>query len=209
MDGSPDALLRLFVAIELPQAWKDALAELSAELRERLSRDATGQAIKVRWVKPEAFHLTLKFLGETPAARLPAIETALQNASLVIGFRLALGRIGSFSDRRGPRVIWASIGEPEADGSLRLFKLVEQIETWLEWAGVPRQRKLQTPHLTLARLPDRLTPEQARHLAALTELQPPGLAPFTVESISLMLSRLGQGGAVHECLQRFPLQPPA
>ncbi len=63
--------IRTFIAIDLPPNVKAALADVAATLGGRVSRGT------VRWVRPEQMHLTLRFLGDTPADRLPALAAAL------------------------------------------------------------------------------------------------------------------------------------
>ena len=68
-----DERLRLFVAIDLPEDVRESLGRLQSDLRRH---DLPG----LRWTRPEGVHLTLKFLGETPASSLAAIEGALARA---------------------------------------------------------------------------------------------------------------------------------
>src|SRR3972149_2139019 len=92
-----DERLRLFVAIDLPEDVRESLGRLQNDLRRH-------DLPSLRWTRPEGVHITLKFLGETPASSLPAIEAALARA--VRGaqpFRLVLGAPGAFGNRRGRR----------------------------------------------------------------------------------------------------------
>ena len=192
--------LRLFVAVELPETWRQALGASQERLRARLAAD--GSELRLRFVRPESVHLTLKFLGETPSGRLGAIESALSLAvAEAPNVRLELGRIGSFSDRRAPRVVWAGVG-----GDTRAFALLaERIETRLAAAGFGRERRGFQPHLTLARLPETLSAAQRAYVAqASGEGSIAAPEPFVVEQVSLMRSRLGPGGARYECIARFP-----
>ncbi len=195
---------RLFVAIDLPDEWKQGLSELQDAMRAALTPafGNDGGAPRLRWTRPEGIHLTLKFLGETPAARVPAIDAALASAVPdAPGFTLGLGRAGSFSDRRAPRVILATLsGETEP---LRL--LAERIDTWLASAGFQRERRSFQPHLTLARLPNDLSQPVRQRIADLTNAVPlPQLDAFRVERVILMRSYLGPGGARYEHVATFP-----
>src|SRR3970040_1317703 len=108
-----DERLRLFVAIDLPEYVRESLGRLQAGLRRH---DLPG----LRWTRPEGVHLTLKFLGGTPATSLAAIEGALARAVRgIASFRLALGAPGTFGGRRGPRVLWVDV-EGELQPLLRL-----------------------------------------------------------------------------------------
>ena len=66
---APEPTFRLFIALQLPDAWKDALARLQDEMRAAL-HERFGDSVRPRWVRPEGIHLTLKFLGATPASGL-------------------------------------------------------------------------------------------------------------------------------------------
>jgi len=192
---APAAELRLFVAIELPQAVLDTLRRLQSELRARGLE-------QLRWVRPDGIHLTLKFLGETPAARVPAIAQALEQAAEgVPPHELSLGALGAFGSRHNPRVLWVDLA-----GDLEpLRRLQERIEKSLAQIGFPKEARPFSAHLTLARVP----PETARGLAgrlaeAVQGLQaPPGRVP--VREVSLMRSQLGPGRAVYTCLHSVPL----
>ncbi len=190
-DGSADAALRLFVAFELPDAWKEALAAYQEGLQRRL--DGSGGSLRVRFVRPKGIHLTLKFLGETSSDRLAAVEAALALAVPALPrFSISIGRVGSFSDRRAPRIVWAGI-EGET-GALAL--LAERVETQLAVAGFQRDRRAFQPHLTLARLPQALTAAQREIAARVSaEVALPRTPPLTVQQVSLMRSQLGPGGA--------------
>ncbi len=72
----PDGkLLRLFVAVDIPNDVREALSRLHTDLK-RLDLS------RLRWVRPESVHLTLKFLGDTPAEKVPAIEEALSSSGV-------------------------------------------------------------------------------------------------------------------------------
>ncbi len=195
MTAGPGEPLRLFVAVELSQPVREALAELQAQLRHR-------QLDSLRWVRPEGIHLTLKFLGETPSDRLPVIHEALaESVKGVPPHRLSLGSLGTFGSRRGPQVVWVDL-----EGDLEFLGLLRQrVEQALTAAGFARERRGFAPHLTLARV----RPESARGLApriaeALPVVQVPR-AELEVRELSLMRSTLQTGGAVYQRLSAFAL----
>ena len=204
MTGEDQGRLRLFVAIELPETWLTALGELQDGMKAALAADAQTAGVRLRWVRPEGIHLTLKFIGEVAPARLEPIR---EHLALAVpeppAIPLSLGGTGSFQDRRAPRVIWAGVESPQAESMRRL---AEAIETWLTAAGVPRQRRGFAAHLTLARLPNDLPDDIRRRIAQVTNsVEAPGPAPFTVDGVSLMRSHLGPGGARYERLGRWPV----
>ena len=191
-----EATLRLFVACELPPEMKTALASLQEALRKK-------GAPRVRWVRPEGIHLTLKFLGAVPQENVAAIRDAL--APTVQGIpplALSLADVGTFGDRRGPRVLWVGM-----QGDLEpLGRLQQRVDKALEPLGFPPERRAFSPHLTLARVPDRMGRDERQPLRELAKATPVPSAPaVTIRELSLMRSILGPGGAVYERLAAFPL----
>ncbi|MDE3096806.1 MAG: RNA 2',3'-cyclic phosphodiesterase [Chloroflexota bacterium] len=191
--------MRLFVAIELPDEVRRALAATVAALsRTGMSGDA------VRWVRPDGVHVTLKFLGATPEARLPAVEGALRAAAAAgRPFRLQLAGVGSFGGARNLRVVWAGVaGEVDA-----LAALAARVDGALAPLGFPAEQRPFAAHLTLGRVRDG-TPPAARAgiFAALEALPPPPALPIPVDRVSLVRSTLGPGGASYRALAIFPLQ---
>jgi 2'-5' RNA ligase len=194
--------LRLFVAIELSPAWLEALAEAQRRLR-RLVEGAGGP--RLRYVRPEGIHLTLKFLGSVPESRLAAVTVALDAAtSDWAPISLVMGRPGAFPQSGSPRVLWAGVEGASAADRERLQRLAERVEARLAAAGFPREDRFQ-PHLTLARVPDDTGRDQRAFIAAaVARLAAPRPAPLRVDHISLMQSHLGPGGARYERLAAFP-----
>ncbi len=191
-----ESTLRLFVACELPSEMKAALASLQDALRKK-------GAPRVRWVRPEGIHLTLKFLGAVPREKVAAICEAL--APTVQGIpplALSLAEVGTFGDRRGPRVVWVG-----TQGDLEpLARLQQRVERALEPLGFPPERRAFSPHLTLARVPDRMGSEERHTLKELVKtVEAPPAAAVTIGELSLMRSILGPGGAVYERVAAFPL----
>jgi 2'-5' RNA ligase len=123
----PDEILRTFIAIELDEPLHIALRSV----QEKLKRQTPPGSVK--WVGPDGIHLTLKFLGDTPASRVREIEDALQAACAGIGpFEFSVEGRGCFPNFRQPRVIWVAVREKS--GSLaRLQAAVER--TVVPWGG--------------------------------------------------------------------------
>ena len=194
MEREPERL-RLFVAIDLPEDVRESLGRLQDDLRRH---DLSG----LRWTRPEGVHLTLKFLGETPATSLPAIEGALDRAVRgVPSFRLALGTPGTFGGRRGPRVLWVDV-----EGELQpLQRLQAAVERELVAAGFAPEERGFSPHLTLARVPQPPRPGLAERVARALEAVAAARGEFEARELVLMRSRLQPGGAVYSRVAAFPL----
>jgi RNA 2',3'-cyclic 3'-phosphodiesterase len=131
--------MRLFVALDLPDAVRRALGELIAQLIPN-SRSA-------RWVRPESMHVTLKFLGNVDAQKLDAICAVLATIHSAQPVQLHFRGIGFFPNERRPRVIWSGI-----EATPNLFELAAAMEQALEPLGFARESPAFVPHLTLARL---------------------------------------------------------
>lgn len=186
-----EAGLRLFVAIELPEAWTAAVAQTQMLLRRR-GLDS------LRWVRPEGVHLTVKFLGSVAAARVDELLVALRQAATVCGpFTLRLGGLGSFGPPARPRVVWAGV----RGDLVALTRLWQAVEASFEPLGFPTERDRFSPHLTLARVPDQ-TPRQvvASITAVLGQVPIAESEPMVVRELALIRSHLGPGGARYERL---------
>ncbi|MEO6198081.1 MAG: RNA 2',3'-cyclic phosphodiesterase, partial [Dehalococcoidia bacterium] len=183
--------------IELPS---EVLSTLT-QLQHQLQRDPT--LARLRWVRPEGIHLTLKFLGETPATQQPVIEAALRKAIQGVSpFQLALGHLGAFGSKQSPRVLWIDI----AGDTDPLAQLQQQVEAHISPIGFPRETRRFSPHLTLARVPQEHARAVAPALAAAIHPVPVPTATMPVREVSLMQSDLRPGGAVYTRLFDAPLR---
>ena len=137
-------LVRCFVCVEVGEA-----------VRKRLASWVAGfghLAPQVRWVKENAFHITLKFCGEIPYSMLYKLESALEHGFSLKKLRpfvLELSGIGAFPGFRRPRVLWAGVGG-EDDQIQRIAAVVERAGIA---AGLAPERRSFHPHVTIARIP--------------------------------------------------------
>ncbi len=174
--------IRAFIAIELPAEVKQALGDVAAALAAGLPRGA------VRWVRAEQMHLTLRFLGDTPAGRLPALAAALDDvAGRRAPFALRLSGVGCFPNARRPRVVWVGLGGEEA----ALAALVADLNAALGALGLPPEDKPFRPHLTLGRVKDERAAQEIDWSAAVPALNVP------VAAIRLIESQLRPDGPVY------------
>lgn len=188
---------RLFIAVELSDEVLTLVAEVGATLRRREG----GRG--VRWVDARTVHLTLKFIGAFPHARIPALETALAEvAAAHRPFDLVTGALGGFGSPARLRVIWLAV-----DGEVALCAaLATALDQATARFGVERATRPLAPHLTLARLGNDAPPALRRRVSALcASVAPPAAVSFRVARFSLMQSWLLPGGARHEAVRRFEL----
>lgn len=190
-------VLRTFIAIELDDTVRAALGMVQDELKLRIPRGS------VRWVDPASIHLTLKFLGETPAARLPEIEMALRAACASFSpLDLIVEGRGCFPNFRRPNVIWVAIRDR---GNL-LARLQQSVEKHIAPLGWPIEKRPFRPHLTLGRVNRDLRPgDRVAIGAAVEEFEVEQIATIHVASVSLMRSDLQPSGAVYTRLFEVPL----
>jgi RNA 2',3'-cyclic 3'-phosphodiesterase len=183
--GSSRDARRLFVALELPPAVRDALVAF---------REAAADPDVWRPLPPDALHLTLAFLGRRPAGDVATIDAVLHEAAgpaprLVLNGAVLL-------PPRGARVLCAALADP--DGTLAALQT--RVSDGLAAAGVftPEKRPFRA-HATVARLrPRRRAPRQVS-----AEPEP---LEFRGDSLTLFESRLHPHGARYEPLVRVSLR---
>ncbi len=176
--------MRLFVALDLP--W---------EVREQLAGLAVGIA-GARWVPVENYHLTLRFIGEVAPPRAEDIDHALA-ALRGRAFKLALSGVGTFDKAGRPMALYAGV-----ERSPPLDHLQGKIETALQRAGLPPERRRFVPHVTLARLDNAMEARLAAFVQARNLFR---TAPFAVEHFTLFSSQLGKEASVYTAEVEYPL----
>jgi len=189
--------IRSFIAIELPHEVKSALAELQAGLQ-------PDKQPSVKWVDPYSIHLTLKFLGDIAAAKTSDITSAIEEASREIApFSLEVKGLGVFPNFKRVRVVWVGV-----EGDISRLKLLQQrIESNLVPLGFARESRPFTPHLTLARVRERIAPTEQQSFGQLIAGASFETAhQFTVGSINLMRSQLTREGSIYRQLTAVSLK---
>jgi 2'-5' RNA ligase len=132
--------LRAFIAIPLPRQ----IIELAADLQSRLK----SAGVKLRWVRTQGIHLTLKFLGDIPESRIDDLSSAMERSARGFGvFNLSVQGLGLFPTIKRPRVLWLGVGGQTE----RLERLHGRLDTELEQIGIAREKRPFRAHLTLAR----------------------------------------------------------
>lgn len=133
---------RLFIAVPLPAATRDAVVALI----ERVPAPAEGRP--VRWVRTDGLHLTLRFLGPTEEELVSRLVHVVESvAANTPPFEAGLGEAGAFPSHARPRALW--LGVDDATGALG--RLAGRVNDALAMAGWPPETRPFRPHLTLAR----------------------------------------------------------
>jgi 2'-5' RNA ligase len=174
---------RLFVAVPIGEELRQALSAAVEAWR------ADSQLVGIRWSEPDAWHVTVAFLGSVEADAVDGIATTIR--SVAAGHdpvRLTTGGLGAFPAARRARVLWYGI----ADRDGRLATLAAELAMRL---GLELTSGQYRPHLTLARS-KRQAVDVRRWLASAVAPD----ATLAVEQLALMRSHLGRGPARYERL---------
>lgn len=175
--------MRLFIAVPADDSVQAAAAAVTRRLRR-----APGD---YRWVDPRDMHATLRFLGETSEADLPAVESLMRRAAASSRpFELVFGGVGAFESLDDPRVVWIGIEE----GAAEMEKLADLL-------GRDEPRPF-SPHLTLGRRRREPTPPE---LISALRAEPALALRRRVDRISLYAGRPAPFGHAYEILVDAPL----
>ena len=183
--GAAPAALRLFVAIDAPPPVATALHGLGSP------------AAGFSWTPVDRLHLTLRFLGDTPADQVDALRARLRGIR-VARFLLPVEGLGVFPPRGQPRVLWCGVG----GGHPHIQQLRQRIDDSVLALGLEADLRGFVPHFTLARL-GAVAP--ARVAQWLRDHRGFAAPPFRAEGFTLYASELRPAGAVHTALEHFPL----
>ena len=184
--------MRTFIAVEISGEPREALLRYSQRLQ---THDA-----KVRWVRPEQMHMTLKFLGEISEDQAAPISDALARiAEGAAPFEAEVRGLGGFPSLARPRVLWAGIEE----GKQELVRLADQVEHEMRKLRFPKEKRGFTPHLTLGRVksPKGLDPVCAKMQKDVGHC----FGRFTVQEVVFFQSVLSPSGATYTVLGRHRL----
>lgn len=184
--GGAHADARCFLAL-LPDA---ATRTLLQRCRDTLQHATAGATRGVRWVEPEALHVTLRFLGASNPAQIEYFKHVLPTLAPALP-ALDGRRYGVWPNRARPRLLVLELRAPPA-----LEQLARACETHASKAGYPAEPHDFRAHVTLARL---------RPGCAFGILPGPPRA-LTFDALALMRSQLAQPAATYTELAREPLE---
>ncbi len=177
--------MRCFLAIEVPEGLKHRIHRALEPLIQRFPA--------LKWVNPENYHITLKFLGEVPEDFAERSHEILhQIARETHPFSLELHELGAFPHLTQARVLWLRL-----NGDLKpLEHLAQRLQTALEPLGIPRDDRAFQAHLTVAR---------ARRPVYLRRVPLPDLQgeAFPVHGFTLFQSQLRREGPRYTPLRRY------
>jgi RNA 2',3'-cyclic 3'-phosphodiesterase len=173
---------RLFTALEIPPEIGQSLSMLR------------GGLPGGRWIDPENYHLTLRFIGDVDDAM--AREIAFLLGKVRRGeFNLQLDGLQSFGGRR-PRAVVATAAQTP-----QLYELQAEHERLMQRVGLDPEGRKYTPHVTLARLRESSSRQVADYLA----VRPYRSPSFRVSRFVLYSSRASVGGGPYVVEAAYPL----
>jgi 2'-5' RNA ligase len=175
---------RLFTGLEIPRHVAESLAMMR------------GGLPGARWIDPENYHLTLRFIGDVDHAVAREVMQILGRVERR-SFEIAFNGLEHFGGKK-PRAVIAMVA---ANG--RLAELQAEHERILQRIGLPPEQRKFTPHVTLARLRDSSSREVADYLSIRGAFKTP---PFPVTRFVLFSSRASVGGGPYVIEAAYPLQ---
>jgi 2'-5' RNA ligase len=208
--------MRLFVAIELDQAARDAIGKEQSRVKKALG---DGDESAVRWVRPEHIHLTLVFLGEVSEERGQAVVGVMRESIRCDRFAITFGGLGVFPRHGSPRVLWLGLKQ----GASEVVTLQHEVSGRLTNLGIALEDRAFYPHLTLgrwrhsqrafSRRVEKSSGSQS-HAGKRSDRQriveidrSDEVARVGVTDVTVLQSRLSSEGPTYIILCRTPLQP--
>lgn len=185
--------IRSFIAVKVPEETAERIRAAQSALRE--------VEPGIKWVSPDSFHITLKFLGGVEPERLKATWASVSEA--LVGtrpFTMVFRGVGAFPNLNRVRVVWVGTTE----GMAELSDLAERAEQACAKHGFEREKRPFAAHLTLGRA--REVAPNPRLAAVIEELADLDLGQAGVDRVLLMKSELARQGAVYSELEHALLQ---
>jgi 2'-5' RNA ligase len=184
---------RLFMAVDVNEATRDGVDEISQALR----RDSRiQQAGRASWVSKDRMHLTLYFAADADASAERRALDALIAPIPQTPFKLSFHGLDFFPELGAPRVLWLGV----SDGRDQLRAVHREISRRLD----PRKCAPEPfhPHLTLARFRDRVARDSLAEITAF----PAAAGPSPIDRVTLYESRLSPKGPTYTAIAEAPLQ---
>ncbi|MCE5323308.1 RNA 2',3'-cyclic phosphodiesterase [bacterium] len=177
-------VIRTFVAVLIDDDIRRAVAEVQSRLKQ-LAPD-------VKWVAPENFHITLKFLGNVDESVIPDVISAVEDGARGFSpFDLAISGVGAFPNPARARVVWVG----SRGGRERLSDLAQSIDGKLAELGFEKEDKPFKAHITIGRV------KTSRYLRTLAEgignVDADNLGLQRVSGVAVMSSELGREGPAY------------
>jgi len=180
--------MRLFTALDLPD---DVVRNLEILL------DRLRPTARLKWSQASNMHITTRFIGEWPEERIQEMKAALQSVPDFAPIPIRVSKVGYFPNPHSPRVFWAGVQAPN-----ELKRLAAETDRAMAGLGLPAEDREFSPHLTLARIKERVPMQDLREtIAAMPSLE---FGEFVADRFYLYQSRTHPAGSVYTKLAEFP-----
>ncbi len=184
--------IRAFIAVDVEGP------ELIFRIR-RIQEDLLETGSKLKLVKPENLHFTVKFLNRIDESLVSEIEGNLRELKLN-KFFINIAGIGAFPNRRRPQVIWLGVKEGENE----FISLMRRVDEAVAKLGLPKERREPTAHLTIARVKRIGSIEAIKKLfSSLADVE---IGRMSVDHIRIKRSTLTPQGPIYETLVDIKLE---
>jgi RNA 2',3'-cyclic 3'-phosphodiesterase len=174
---------RLFTGLEIPADVAQSLAMLR------------GGLPGARWIDPENYHVTLRFIGDVDDVIAHEVASLLGRVRRQ-SFELRVEDLKSFGGRK-PRAVVATLGPGQA-----VIELQAEHERLMQRVGLEPEGRKYIPHVTLARLRESSNRQVADYLALRAPFRSPA---FKVSRFVLFSSRNSVGGGPYVVEAAYPL----
>ena len=184
--------IRAFICFKLPKRIILSIRELQESIKD--------SGLKIRWVKAENIHLTIKFIGDISWSDIDDIGLAIkETAGDFAPLLLSAQGLGVFPNLKRPRVIWTGLsGQIE-----ELIGLQKILDKKLRLIGFPKEKRPFKGHLTIGRVKGRLDSRKLSEF--MNRFNKFETKQFSCDRIFLMQSELKPSGPIYTKLMSEPL----
>ena len=179
--------MRLFTGIDLPEDVVNIFERLLVRFR---------PAANLKWVPAYNLHITTRFIGEWPEARLGELNDALAKVVPRAPIKVDLRGLGWFPNARRPRVFWVGV-----EGGPELAQLAHDIDSAIEPLGLARETRPFAPHLTLARIKQPVPLDKLHHM--IETMESTEIATVHADRFYLYRSQPGSAGSIYTKLSEY------
>lgn len=182
--------MRCFIAVDLPEQVRMELIKAEEEIKK------LEEVSRMKIVKPENLHITIKFLGELADKKVSKVKEVLRGIRIE-PFKTKLNTLGVFPSLNYVRVVWVDVLPKE-----KLVELQQKIDAALSGQGFRKNRSFET-HITLARIKSIKDREKFIEKIRKIKIQP---LEFEVKDFVLKKSTLTKEGPIYEDIIKFELK---
>ena len=185
--------IRTFIAVPLDGPVRDALGEVVSTLSAAIPDP-------IKWARPDAMHITLKFLGDVPLGEIEALADAVRRAaSAHEPFAVKSRLVDAFPSARRPRTLVVRLSDDER----RLEALAGEVEQAAKRLGYPREPRGFSPHVTLGRSKRDARLPSLEHLLGAVEVD--DVPEIWADQVWLIQSELTRKGPEYTPMEKLAL----